>query len=364
VIHLARLTGEIKEAEKLIELKKKINQLDALNKITTELKKTNDLDSLLNKINIFAAELVNAEAASILLLNKKENVLTFKSSLGKKSKEIKKYKVKMGQGIAGWVAETGKSIIVNDVSKDVKWNNFFDKATEFVTKSMICVPLMKEGKMLGVMETINKKNNRLFNEEDKEILHSFANQVVIALNNTNIINDLNNYFRNTMEIMIMAMENRPVARNGHHMDIARYATEIGRVLGIRGEEYRNLYYASLLHDIGKVKMSMNIYSKNIKHSVIGANMLKQIKLFEGVSPIVKHQYENYDGSGFPSGLVGENIPLGSRIISLVEDYVKINYNKKLEGPKEYNKKIEKLFSLSGKKYDPRVLNALKEIIRI
>ncbi len=88
------------EENNLEKLKIQILQLNALNNISLELTRTTDLDALLNKIIEYAALIVKAEAASILLLDKKKNELYFKASLGKKSKEIKKYRVKVGEGIA------------------------------------------------------------------------------------------------------------------------------------------------------------------------------------------------------------------------------------------------------------------------
>jgi response regulator RpfG family c-di-GMP phosphodiesterase len=92
-------------------------------------------------------------------------------------------------------------------------------------------------------------------------------------------------------------------------------------------------------------------------------MFKQINLFKDIIPIVKHHHENYDGTGYPEGLSGEKIPLASRIISVVEDYTKIIYNKLVESHSENEKALDKLFSLAGTKYDPKVINALKEIIK-
>jgi len=92
-------------------------------------------------------------------------------------------------------------------------------------------------------------------------------------------------------------------------------------------------------------------------------MLKQINLFKDIIPIVKHHHENYDGTGYPDGLRGEKIPLASRIISVVEDYTKIFYNEYIENFSEDNKALNKLFSLAGTKYDPKVINTLKEIIK-
>jgi len=360
----------------LEKLKIQILQLNALNNISLELTRTIDLDVLLNKIIKYAAIIVKAEAASILLLDKEKNELYFKASLGKKSKEIKKYKVKVGEGIAGWVAEKGKSLMVENVAKDMRWNKSIDSSTKFTTKSIICVPLILEKEIMGAMEVINKKDKEFFDKNDEEILNSFANQVVIALWNANIIEDLNNYFINITEILIQALENESLGPKGYFMRLARLATQIGSKLGITGKDYNNLYYASLLHDIGKIKVSRNIdisfnikddlrlvQNKNNLHPIVGAKMLKQINLFKDIIPIVKHHHENYDGTGYPDGLGGEKIPLASRIITVVEDYNKIIYNTPIESHSKNEKALNNLFSLAGTKYDPKVINALKEIIK-
>ncbi|MDD5015182.1 MAG: GAF domain-containing protein [Atribacterota bacterium] len=363
------------EENDLRKLKLKIFHLNALNNISLELTRTTDLDILLNKIIKYAAIIVKAEAASILLLDKKKNELYFKASLGKKSEEIKKYRVKVGEGIAGWVAQKGKSLVVDDVTKDTRWNKSIDSSTKFISKSLICVPLILDKEIMGVMEVINKKDNEYFDKNDEEILNSFANQVVIALWNTNIIEDLNNYFIHITEILIQALENESLGPKGHFMRLARLATQIGNKLGITGKDYNDLYYASLLHDIGKIKVNRNIdINFNLKdsfnlaqseislHPVIGANMLKQINLFKDIIPIIKHHHENYDGTGYPDGLNGEEIPLASRIIAVVEDYTKIIYNTSIESYSENETALNRLFSFSGTKYDPKVIDTLKEII--
>lgn len=369
------LSDQVKE-NNLKELKMKLSQLDALNKISFDLTRTTDLDVLLNKIIKYATIIVEGEAASLLLLDKEKKELYFKASLGKKSKEIKKYKVKIGEGIAGWVAEKGISLIVDDVSKDGRWNKRVDNATKFKTKSIICVPLILQDEILGVMEVINKKDGKYFDKNDEKILNSLANQAVVALRNANIIKDLNNYFINLIEILIQAMESEPLGPKGHFMKVARLATQIGSKLGITGKEYTNLYYASFLYDIGKIKISHKIditvkekgisslVQKEIRlHPVVGANMLKHIDLFKDIVPIVRHHHENYDGTGYPNGLKGKEIPLASRIIAVVEDFVGILYNyKNRENSLPDKEVLNKFFSLAGTKYDPKVINALKEII--
>lgn len=163
------------------ELKKQILQLKALIKIFFDLFQTTDLDLLLNKIIQYAAQIVESDGASLLLLNKGKKELYFAASQGSKGQKIKKYKVKVGQGIAGWVAEKGEALIVDDVTRDSKWNKDLDNAIKFQTKSIICIPLKLEKEILGVIELINKKDGTYFNKNDEEILIYFADQAVIAL---------------------------------------------------------------------------------------------------------------------------------------------------------------------------------------
>ncbi|GAB4113503.1 MAG: HD-GYP domain-containing protein [Candidatus Caldatribacteriota bacterium] len=372
----------IVENNKFSKLKKKLLQLDALNKISFDLIHTIDLDILLNKIINYATKIVEGEAASILLLDKEKRELSFQASLGKKSREIRAYKVKVGEGIAGWVAENGIPLIINDVVKDKRWKRIFDEKTKFETKSIICVPLILENEILGVMEVINKKENKPFDKDDEETLTSFAHQAVVVLRNVNIIKDLNNYFVNIIEILIQALESDPLGPKGYFMKVARLATQIGNKLGITGKEYNNLYYAALLHNIGKLKTTHKIdlsfkkrenltpiIQKEISmHPVVGANMLKQIHLFKDLAPIVLYHHENYDGSGYPRGLKGEDIPLASRIIAVVEDFTNMLYNNSkniyIENSLPDKEALKRFYSFTGKKYDPKVINALKEIIKV
>jgi len=172
----------VKENKEIDKLKRQIFQLKALITIFFDLFQTTDLDLLFNKIIKYAAQIVECDGASLLLLDKEKRELYFKDSLGKKSQEIKKYRVRVGQGITGWVAEKGEVLIVNNVNRDSKWDKDFDKAIKFQTKSIICIPLKLEKEILGVIELINKKDRTYFDKNDEEILIYFADQAVIALN--------------------------------------------------------------------------------------------------------------------------------------------------------------------------------------
>ena len=145
------------------------------------------LDDLLPRLLDLGREVLGAEAASVMLYNPKRNVLEFASvkdeQPGQKIAEILKSKVtlKMGEGIAGWVAQHRKPVIVRDAQNDPRFSGEADKQTGFVTKTLLCVPLVHHTELLGVISVLNSKDKPSFDTEDQDLLESFANLAAVAI---------------------------------------------------------------------------------------------------------------------------------------------------------------------------------------
>jgi GAF domain-containing protein len=135
-----------------------------------ELASIADLESLLNGMLETALEMCDSSAASILKLDEDTGELYFKAVIDEKAEELKKIRFDSNLGIAGWVVKTRESVIVNDVASDPRHLKKIDKLTDFVTKSMICVPVLWEDKVIGVMEVLNKNRGRDFSTQDLEYL--------------------------------------------------------------------------------------------------------------------------------------------------------------------------------------------------
>ena len=142
-----------------------------------------DVRSLLTQILESATRLCEGEASSLLLLNKAEQKLYFEIALGAKGAAVKKYSLNLGEGIAGWVAQHNKSIIVNDVENDSRHLAEISRSIGYPAKTMLAVPMRIKDECVGVIELINKKNGRYFSEDDLEWLEIFANQAAIAIQN-------------------------------------------------------------------------------------------------------------------------------------------------------------------------------------
>ena len=142
-----------------------------------------DLNSLLTQILESATRLCGGEASSLLLVDKETQELHFEISLGGAGVETKRFTVKMGEGIAGWVALHNRSIMVNDAENDKRHRHDISKELNFPTKAMLAVPMRVKGECIGVIELVNKKDGMIFTKEDLEWLEIFSNQAGIAVFN-------------------------------------------------------------------------------------------------------------------------------------------------------------------------------------
>ncbi|OQX96362.1 hypothetical protein B6I21_01145 [candidate division KSB1 bacterium 4572_119] len=166
------------------QLQYKLKNLTSLIDVTSIISSTLDLEELMNLVMEKAQEVMSAEASSIMLLNEESGMLECQIALGSVQEKVKdKMQLKVGQGIAGWVAQTGESVIVPDVSTDTRFFSDVDQNTGFKTKSILAAPLKVKGKVIGVAEVINRLDSLPFTDENLEIFTTFCRQVALAIEN-------------------------------------------------------------------------------------------------------------------------------------------------------------------------------------
>jgi Nif-specific regulatory protein len=142
-----------------------------------------DPRALLERIVESATRLTEGEASSLLLVNPNNQKLYFEIALGAKGADVQKYSLNMGEGIAGWVAENNRSLIVNDVDEDPRHFRQSDQDIGFKTKAILAVPMRMRDQVMGVIEIVNKKGDRPFDQTDLQWLEIFANQAALAIQN-------------------------------------------------------------------------------------------------------------------------------------------------------------------------------------
>lgn len=167
-----------------------IAKMSALMEASIIINSTRVLKQLLKIIMQSAEKVMQAEASSVFLIDNEKNELYFEVATGPKEEEVKKIRLKMGEGVAGWVAYTGESLLVPDVSKDPRFAKRVDEQTHFITRSIICVPLKVRNQTIGVVQVLNKIGGGTFSKSEIKFLEALASQAAIAIENTNLYEHL------------------------------------------------------------------------------------------------------------------------------------------------------------------------------
>jgi signal transduction histidine kinase len=168
------------------QLEARARQLEIINQVTFSLASTLELEPLLNLILDKAIELLDTEAGTFMLSVEDTGELEFRVVRGPASQDLLGNRLPIGTGLAGTAAQTGRPLLVNQVSEDKRWFAQVDASTDFETHSVLTVPLLRQGSVLGVVQVINKRNGAPFDEEDLQLLAAFAGQAVVALENARL----------------------------------------------------------------------------------------------------------------------------------------------------------------------------------
>lgn len=182
------MTDQLAEQQDLSpqEAQKLVNRFQFLLQINASINSTIDIKVLLRKIIDVAALVMNAEASSLALVDPVSEELIFHLAEGEAGKTVESSRIAKGQGIAGWVAEHGEPLIVPDVSQDPRFFKGIDEKSKFVTRSVICVPLKRSGKVIGVLQALNKRENQDFDRDDLLLFQSLSNIAAIAVENSQL----------------------------------------------------------------------------------------------------------------------------------------------------------------------------------
>jgi signal transduction histidine kinase len=149
---------------------------------------------------------MDAEASTIFELDRTHGELFFRTALGDASEKLGRMRLKVGDGIAGWVAQTGESLIIADARKDSRFYHTVDALTGFETRSVLCVPMVSKGHTVGVLQVLNKRGKSSFNADDLEMLTILADLVAIALENAKLYTRLSEKFALTEEELKFTQE--------------------------------------------------------------------------------------------------------------------------------------------------------------
>jgi HD-GYP domain-containing protein (c-di-GMP phosphodiesterase class II) len=175
-------------------------------------------------------------------------------------------------------------------------------------------------------------------------------------------------------IDISKFVDKRVSKSGEHCEnVAKWASTTARKLNMNDDEVKNVYWASMLHDIGKIGISTRVLRKRaalteddwilIKmHPTIGSNIVSSIDALPALAPTISAHQEKFDGTGYPKGLKGEDIPLGARILGIADAYQAMVEHRYYREARTHEEAINELEKVKGSQFDPEVLDVFINVV--
>lgn len=305
--------------------------LDLLNKIGRKVGSTKRSDTLIASIAQITRYALNASVSSLYLLDEKNQELLLRCSNGPADRQIKRFQINNQAGITGWVARNSQPLIVNDVDKDPRFNRLIDEVYGLATKSIICAPLIVHRKVIGVIKVINKAGGADFSMQDLQTLAAVATTAALTEENLKLSERLQDSYKSTINALVSLIDAKETTGGGHSKRVAKYALMGATSLSLSEAEKQTIEYAAILHDVGKLAIPDIILNKSgtlndeewsimRRHPEIGYKLLNKIPFLEEASLLILNHHERFDGNGYPYGLKGEAIPMGSRLIAVADAF--------------------------------------------
>lgn len=278
--------------------------------------------------------------------------------------------------IVTWMSRENQPLLNRDLSLvpifKSMWKGEMEELERF--NGEIFIPLNSKGELIGILALGKKLSSQPYSQDEQLIFSTLANQTAVAIENARLYDELSGSFVQSVTALANAIDIRDTYTNRHSQQIASWAGKTARQLGCTTQEINDIFLGGLLHDIGKIGIPDTILQKPSKlneeewtvvrtHPKLGAELISPIKKLANVSPMIESSHERYDGLGYPNGKKGEEIPLGARIISVVDSYSAMLDKRPYKEPYSKDMIIDELNQNSGKMYDPMVVEAFLKIIQ-
>jgi len=369
---------ERRKAEKQLQLQ--LKRLSALQDINVAITENIDLriplvlllDQVINELKV--------DAADVLLFDPEARNLNYVAGRGFKTNALKFTNLPLGKGMAGKAAQTRQAIHIKDLAAEETslHQSPLLEAEGFV--SYFGFPLIARGQVKGVLEVFHRSRLEP-NKEWLDYLNTLIAETAIAVDNARMFADLEktnmelvSAYEATLEGWARTLEMRDRETEGHSQRVLGMTLQLAEKMGIHGEELIHVRRGTLLHDIGKIAIPDSILQKPgplndeewdtmRRHPSIAFEMLSSINFLEPALEIPYCHHEKWDGSGYPRGLKGEEIPLSARIFAIVDVWDALSSDRPYRKAWSRHKVIEYIKSQSGTHFDPRVVDAFIPLVQ-
>lgn len=368
---------ERKQAE--LRLDQQIQRLAALQLIDASITANADLTFTLQLLLSQLMTLLKVDAAAILRYNGQEHALTGITGEGFLYAEPEKFRLAFGESYAGRIVETRQKIVINNLPDELMQHLVMPGMKQEGFVSFIGLPLVAKGEVKGVLEIFQRQPLPL--ERDwMDYLETLAGQAAIAIYNADLLEnlqrsneDLRRAYEATIQGFSIALERRDKETEGHSRRVAEWTVRLAHRAGIPEEELERIRIGAILHDIGKMAIPDSILLKESnlteeeweimrKHPEHAARMLSAIEYLHPAMVIPQYHHEKWDGTGYPYGLKGEEIPLAARVFAVIDVWDALSFDRPYRPAWKPEQVRQYLIDQAGKHFDPRLVPLFLEML--
>ncbi|HSB30549.1 MAG TPA: HD domain-containing phosphohydrolase [Candidatus Sulfobium mesophilum] len=314
------------------------------------------------------SEALGLDVCSVMLADELTGELKIKGSKGLSEDIVLRTRVKVGDQIAGWVALEGKPLFIEDLDKDPRFGK--RSISQYNTRSLLSLPLRLDDKVIGVLNLNNKKSALPFTAHDYYISLAmsdrFSHFIKKVYEGGSLESD-SKQFLTSFENLLSA-EKRYFKKGGLAPSLVSKMLD---KLSATEEEKKAALYVSVIYDLGLMSIDEEIMKKrklassemrSIKvHPYTTIDLLSSFEFSDDVKKAILHHHERYDGTGYPGGLAGEDIPFISRVIAVVDTFCALIEDRPYHDAITKSKALAEIKNGAGSRYDPKVVAALEEV---
>ncbi len=368
---LLGISGQISQAISNANLHERtetqVAELSLIQELGKAVNSSLDLDSVLNYFIDMTTRITESDRSTLMLFDEERRELYVQVHRGFPDSNIKEVRFAIGDGIAGQAAKLRRPIRVANTNQDSHYKKL-PLAQSEKPLTLISAPLLNKDNLIGVINCereLEKKGP--FANENLDLLDTLASQASVAIENARLYHNLLSVYLETIRALAAAIDAKDSYTHGHSRRVTDLSVGIAQVMGLMRSEIDTIRHAALLHDVGKIGISEQILLKpgrltddefeTIKtHPHIGAGILNSIEFLKNVCMVIEHHHERFDGKGYPSGLKGEEIPLGARIIMVADSFDAITSLRPYRKPLTFVEASNEVKRCSGTQFDPIVVD--------
>lgn len=348
-------------------------RMDALMNVGSAINSSLGLKRVLEEVMDSLITLMNAHRGFLMLKDENGN-LSVRLARDAQHRDLTEDAFTISRTITRQVVKNGEAVLTTNAQVDPRFEEQASIAAYHLL-SILCAPLKLKDELIGVIYVDNPAQAGIFQNDDLQLISSFANQAAVAIDNARLIDqlqasnqDLEEAYQATLEGWVHALDLRDKETEGHTIRVTEITERLARSMGVEEAELVHIKRGALLHDIGKMGIPDGVLLKPgaltpeermliEKHPIYAYEMLSPIKFLQPALDIPYCHHEKWDGSGYPRGLRGEDIPLAARIFAVADVWDALVSNRPYRKgllPADVRKKIREQ---AGIHFDPHVVDA-------